>query len=104
MDATDSQRSSAARGGRFWLSLAILAAVAFAYVLLVSPSSRRPSGTSGPAIGRRLTYLRLEGLTGASQAVSLDDLQGHVSVVNYWGTWCVPCLREFPHVVALSEK
>ena len=63
-----------------------------------------PLGTEGPSIGRRLPYLRLEGLTGDSKGVSLDDLTGRVTVVNYWGTWCPPCIREFPQIVELAAR
>lgn len=26
----------------------------------------------------------------------MSDLLGKPLVINYWGTWCVPCIREFP--------
>jgi thiol-disulfide isomerase/thioredoxin len=29
---------------------------------------------------------------------------GKVVVLDFWSTWCVPCLREFPGLVALHEK
>jgi thiol-disulfide isomerase/thioredoxin len=48
--------------------------------------------------------LRLVGLTGTSGGVWFDDLAGRVTLVNYWGTWCPPCIREFPDIVALAER
>lgn len=99
MDATDRPR-----GVRFWITLALVAAGVLVYVLLVTTPADGPSGTKGPAIGRRLGYLHLEGLTGGAQNVSLDDLEGRVTLVNYWGTWCLPCLREFPDIVELRDR
>jgi thiol-disulfide isomerase/thioredoxin len=38
----------------------------------------------------------------------LDDLiakhKGQVILVDYWATWCGPCVENFPHTVALSRK
>lgn len=82
--------------------MAVLAALVFAYLALVG-RGRTSLGTQGPAIGRKLPYLELQPLTGDAQWVSLRDLAGHVTVVNYWGTWCPPCRTEFPHIVELAS-
>jgi thiol-disulfide isomerase/thioredoxin len=30
--------------------------------------------------------------------------KGRAVVVNFWATWCVPCIEEFPHLVALARE
>jgi len=104
MDATNDPKTGSASHRTWpWMSLVVVAAAILVYLILVGGPVRRPPGTQGTAIGRSLAYFRLEPLTGDSQAVSLDDLQGRVTLVNYWGTWCPPCRREFPEIVELAN-
>lgn len=44
----------------------------------------------------------LTDLTGKQQALSA--FKGKWVVVNYWATWCPPCLEEIPDLIALSEQ
>lgn len=36
--------------------------------------------------------------------VSLSDFRGKWVIVNYWATWCPPCLEEIPDLVDLSDN
>lgn len=36
--------------------------------------------------------------------IRLSDLKGKVIMLNFWATWCVPCVKEAPHVVKLYQK
>ena len=36
--------------------------------------------------------------------VSLSDFRGEWVVVNYWATWCTPCLKEIPDLSELHEE
>jgi len=36
--------------------------------------------------------------------VSLSDYRGQWVVVNYWATWCTPCLKEIPDLSELHEE
>ena len=59
-------------------------------------------GEHHPAAGRPLFFVSLRGL-GDDRAVSLADLSGKVTLVNFWGPWCPPCREELPRLQVLAE-
>ncbi len=68
--------------------------------------SRIPSALIGhPAPQTRLAAL--DGLVSAGAPVpGLDPaaLKGHVSIVNVWASWCVPCHDEAPLLLTLGKE
>ena len=46
--------------------------------------------------------IMFEGTDGKS--INLADLRGKVVFLNFWATWCPPCLAEMPSVNALYSK
>ena len=38
------------------------------------------------------------------QAIRLADLKGKRVIVNFWATWCVPCLVEVPNFIKLRAE
>ena len=38
------------------------------------------------------------------QAIRLSDLKGRRVIVNFWATWCVPCLSELPDFIKLRAE
>jgi len=39
-----------------------------------------------------------------SKPLKLADLKGRIVVVDFWATWCGPCLASIPHINELQEK
>jgi cytochrome c biogenesis protein CcmG, thiol:disulfide interchange protein DsbE len=40
----------------------------------------------------------------SDRTVSLHDFRGKVVVLNFWTTWCPPCVEEMPYLVALQKQ
>src|SRR5260370_21306256 len=61
------------------------------------------SRQSGPVeIGARAPAFSLPALGAGS--VSLRDYRHKVVLVNFWATWCPPCVQEAPSLQTFSEK
>lgn len=71
--------------------------------MLLSASAALLSAEEIPTDNRPAPSLTFEDVaTGAK--ISLADLKGKVVVVDFWATWCVPCLGEIPGYIELQEK
>lgn len=42
--------------------------------------------------------------TAFNKNITLDDLKGQWVVLNFWATWCPPCLVEMPSLQALQDQ
>jgi cytochrome c biogenesis protein CcmG, thiol:disulfide interchange protein DsbE len=76
----------------------MLAAGFAVVVILASPNYRQ--GESSPA-GKRAPEFQFE-LNG--KLAKLADLKGRVVVLNFWATWCPPCVEETPSLNRLHER
>jgi cytochrome c biogenesis protein CcmG/thiol:disulfide interchange protein DsbE len=79
------------------LPLILLAVLAAALVL-----ARADAPPSGARTGSPAPDFALVDLDG--EPVRLADLRGRPVVVNFWASWCGPCVEEFPLLADAHEE
>src|SRR5207302_317867 len=57
---------------------------------LPTPSEGRTFELAGPSLG--------------GTPVNVADYQGKIVLVDFWATWCIPCVQEMPRVKEVYDK
>ncbi|WP_019961085.1 TlpA family protein disulfide reductase [Woodsholea maritima] len=98
------------------LKIAILIAVifgvvGFGYILVSALGDKVMGPLDSYAVGEMADFKTPDSppaqptseiLTGEGETITLADKQGKVILVNFWATWCAPCLTEMPALDALQ--
>jgi peroxiredoxin len=64
---------------------------------LAAPSVTRTPDPAFLAPDFQLTTLE-------GETLRLSDLRGQWVILNFWATWCEPCVRELPDLIALAQE
>ena len=59
------------------------------------------SGSRPPHIGSNAPDFTVQ---DSDRKITLSELRGKVVVLNFWATWCAPCVEELPSLVNLQQK
>lgn len=87
------------------------AVLAGGFALVTAGTARADDGP--PLAGRMMKFIVHPGPRPAPEApfktrdgepVRLGDFKGRVLLVNYWATWCSPCVAEMPSLDRLEEN
>lgn len=55
-----------------------------------------------PRPGQTTPNFKVTSTTG--QAITLDNFNGHVLILDFFATWCTPCRQSIPHLVEMNRK
>jgi cytochrome c biogenesis protein CcmG, thiol:disulfide interchange protein DsbE len=69
-----------------------------ALALLVTACDR---GSRPEQIGQKAPDFTV---TEGSRSVSLHDYRGRIVVLNFWATWCPPCVQEMPSLTRMQQE
>lgn len=47
---------------------------------------------------------RMELVNALGETINLQDMEGKVVFINFWATWCPPCIAEMPSIQVLYDK
>ena len=75
-----------------------------AYVLMAAAAvsfSGCNSGSAPPKIGTVAPDFTVQDV---DRKVTLSELRGKTVVLNFWASWCGPCIAETPSLVAMSNR
>ena len=64
----------------------------------------KPQEIPSALIGRPVPQFALDPVQGTEKGLSSADLKGHVSIVNVFASWCVPCRVEHPLWVDVAKS
>jgi peroxiredoxin len=59
------------------------------------------SGSRPPRIGATAPDFTVQ---DTDRQITLSQLRGQIVVLNFWATWCPPCIEEMPSLVQMQQR
>jgi cytochrome c biogenesis protein CcmG, thiol:disulfide interchange protein DsbE len=74
---------------------------AIALCLVIFPLTGCYHGSKPSSIGKAAPDFTIH---DGEHSISLNQFRGKIVVLNFWATWCPPCIEEMPSLVQMQKK
>jgi len=71
----------------------------FIFLIALAACSSQKTGEQSSMVASQIKLTDLDG-----KEVDLTEFEGKTVFVNFWATWCRPCIQEMPSIAALETQ
>lgn len=96
-----SKKMSAKMRSLLTILIGVTAVLVAVWAIYQDTSSSEPRRTG--AIEAGATAPEFTAINSAGEQVKLSDYRGKVVMINFWASWCTPCVREMPMINQIAQ-
>lgn len=77
----------------------MIRSLVFVFLITLAGCSSQKTGEQSAIVASQIELTDLDG-----KEVDLTKFEGKTIFVNFWATWCKPCIQEMPSIAALKTQ